>query len=892
MLNAVYLKTEALEYPLGISFTAPRFSWKLEGEAGKYSQHQSAYQILCGDNPENLTEEGCLWDSGKVASDKTDGILCPLKLKSRQRVWWKVRIWDENDQPGAYSEAAFFELGLLNASDWTAKWVNPEGEIHPETRQPASYLRKTFPISEIPIKARLYMTACGMYRAFLNGAAVDTQVLTPGTTQYNKRLQVQTYDITALLRQGENILTVTLGDGWFRGMNGMQRNRNVYGEYIALLGQLELTMSDGSTQRIVTDESWQASQSGPIRFTDFMQGERYDANCAPGDWHGVHIMDLGYEHLIGTNSVPIMERERCSAKLLYADENEAVLDFGQNLSGYVSFTLNGSADTKGRAVTLEHGEALDADGKFTMANLEGGFSPKTPPLLQKVTYIASDEAEQHYKPSFSTFGFRYVKVIGWPGALDPAAFTAIAVYSQLTPSASFSCSNELINQLVKNTLWSQKSNFADVPTDCPQRERAGYTGDAQVFVKTGSILMDSLPFYRKWLADLRATQDETGKISNIAPMQQKKFEYFDGSAGWGDAIIIVPYALYRQYGDEEILRENYDAMRAWVDYELREAKKDHPINLFKWRGYKDCIWDTGKHWGEWLEPGQNMAYLMKRMYLGCPETATAYLFYSCKQLSEIAAILGKSEADEYAAKAEKIRQAYRVCFLPDAYKSKRQCLSVRPIFMGLANDAEAKTLAEHLNDLVVENGYHLNTGFLSTPHICSVLAEYGYWDTAYRLLEQETLPGWLYPVKRGATTIWEKWDGVKEDGSLDSSQNHYSYGAVVGWLFDTVAGIRPTTPGYKQFQIAPHPGGSLTWAEARMDTTNGGICSRWSRKDGRCELTVEIPVNTLAEILLPVKSKDEVIHAPQQAVFEQAPEGISCELGSGQYSFAFRWGKR
>lgn len=903
MLEPICLKTESLENPLGISFSQPRLSWKLKGEAGRNHQRQTAYQILCANDPDKLTEDCCLWDSGKVMSDETTGIACPLKPESRQRIWWKVRAWDEEDRPGVFSEAAGFEMGLLKSSDWSAKWIDPEGEINPEDRQPASYIRKTFTLDQLPRKGRLYMTACGMYRAFLNGRAVDAQVLTPGTTQYDKRLQVQTYDVTELLSEGENVLAVVLGDGWFRGMNGMQRNRNVYGDYISLLGQLELELPDRDPVQIVTDESWKAAQNGPIRFSDFMQGEHYDACMSldgwtePGyddsGWHRVKVRELGFDTLVGANSVPICEQERFAAKLLYCDEQEAVLDFGQNLSGYVSFTLNGNPQIRGRVITLEHGEALDAEGKFTMANLEGGFDSKTPPLLQKVIYTASEKAKQEYRPSFSTFGFRYVKVSGWPGKINPDDFTAHAVYSRIPQTAEFSCSNELVNRLVKNTIWSQKSNFADVPTDCPQRERAGYTGDAQVFVRTGSLLMDSLPFYRKWLTDLRATQQGSGKLSNIAPMQQKELAYFDGSAGWGDAIVIVPYMLYRQYGDTEILRENFAAMKAWVDYELKEAQKVHPINLLRWGKDRSYIWDTGRHWGEWLEPGQTMAYLIKRMYFGCPETATAYMFYSCKLLGEISGFLGfTQEQTYYTQQAQKIREAYRKHFLSEALKSKRQCLAVRPIFMGLADDSEKVQLVQHLNKLVIENGYHLNTGFLSTPYICQVLADNGYLDTAYRLLEQEEMPGWLYPVKRGATTIWEKWDGVKEDGSLDSSQNHYSYGAVVGWLFDSVAGIRPVKPGYKEFSIAPLPGGSITWAKARMDTVHGEIRSEWRMADGQCLLTVDVPVNTRASIVLPISAKEQLNGLPEQVRIEKATGKFTCKLGSGHYSFVFQLEKK
>ena len=845
---------------------------------------------------EALGEDRFLWDSGKVKSDETQDILCPLEIKSRQRIYWTVRAWNEEDEDGSFSNPVWFETGLKDSSDWSAEWINPESVINPAERQPVSYLRRRFMLEKKVKKSRLYMTSCGMYCCLLNGKPVDNQLLTPGTTQYDKRLQVQTYDVTNLLREGENVLAVTLGDGWFRGMNGMQRNRDVYGEYIALLGQLEMTFVDNEKMQIVTDKLWKATQNGPIRFSDYMQGEIYDANMEldgwkeagydDSSWHDVTIINQGYHTLIGSNGVAVLERETLGAKILYRNEQELVLDFGQNISGYVSLIIPSRLMEKGESITLEHGEALDASGQFTMENLESSFDSRTPHLLQKVTYIVSKKQNVIYKPLFSTFGFRYVKVTGCTEGLGAEHFIAHAVYSEVERTAFFRCSSSLLNQLVENTVWSQKSNFVDVPTDCPQRERAGYTGDAQVFVKTGSLLIDSFSFYRKWLADLRATQLENGMLSNIAPMQQKEMAYFDGSAGWGDAIVIVPYMLYRQYGSRKILEENYSAMKSWVEFEFSEAQKAHPLNRLRWRKHKRYIWDTGRHWGEWLEPGQTMKYLLQRMYLGCPETATAYMYYSSRLLGEIGEILGHTQdAALYKTQAKKIRQAYREIFLPKAFHSKRQCLSVRPIFMGLANQEETKKLAKHLNQLVVENGYHLNTGFLSTPYICQVLADNGYTKTAWKLMEQEEMPGWLYPIKKGATTIWEKWDGVKEDGSLDSSQNHYSYGAIVGWLFEEAAGIRPKKAGYKQFVIAPRPGGSLKHVEARMMSVHGEIFSGWKIQGQQCMLSIQVPANTLAEIYLPVNRQEQLLKKPSNVHLSKGEKGLYCQVGSGNYEF-------
>lgn len=895
MLKPYDLKTELLKNPIGIDLQHPQLSWSLAGNEKLKNQKQTAYQIVASKSIEKLFQKDYVWNTGKVISDHICHILYAPILHSRSRIYWCVKVWNQDAEESYFSDPAYFETGLFNETDWMAQWINPENETNPNLRYPASYLRKEFELTDNLKHARLYVTACGLYECYINGKRVGNQLLTPGTTQYNKRLQVQTYDITDYLSAGMNVVGVVLGDGWFRGTNGMARSRNIYGENIALLFQLEMLDINGKTITIVSNNTWKATQEGPIRFNDMQQGETYDDNYRLGEWskafyddskwHTVYPFQWDYSTLIGCNSEPVTEHEEFRPKILTTPNGETVLDFGQNMAGYVAFNMNGSEEIKGRTVTLIHGEELDENGNFTLRHLEPS-SDKTPHMKQEINYTVSVRENQYYKPSFTLFGFRYVLLKNWPYHPQADDFTAYAVYSDATVIGAFSCSDSIINQLVKNTLWSQKSNFVDVPTDCPQRERSGYTGDAQVYVDTGTLLMGSLQFFRKWLGDLRATQETSGKVSNIAPMPDKRFSTFDGSAGWGDAIVIIPYQLYKQYGDTQVLKENYNAMKAWVDYELSESKKSHPFRQLSRNPYKNYLWDTGWHWGEWLEPNQNIITMIKISMFSCPETATAYMYYSCKLLAEISEILGyEDDEKKYKEASQNSRNAYRHNYIRKGINSTRQCLYVRPIILGLLEKDEEQKVADDLNALVIKNNYHINTGFLSTPYICEVLERFGHLDTAYRLLEQKTIPSWLYAITKGASTIWECWDGISEDGKIKGSMNHYAYGVIVAWLFRSVTGIKAPVDGYKKFTIEPKPGGTLTKAEAVYHSINGKIKSKWEYLGENLHIDVEIPINTEAHILLPVKQQERVIEATKGCVIAKMSNGVGCVAGSGIYHF-------
>ena len=831
-MRAQNLKTAHMNTPLGIDQKDPLLTWNCEG-----GERQTAYRVTA------LFDGKEIWNSGKVLSSemsaKYEG-----PAKSRERVTWSVELWDENDKSGEVS-TSWFEYALLDKADWKAKWIDPETEsFDSQKNQPASVLKKVF-FLETTQNARIYATAHGIYTLYINGQQAKENILAPGTSEYWFRMPYQTWDVSSYLVEGENRLEVVLGDGWWRGSNGNTGTRNVFGTDLALLLQLEVNKEI----RLITDESWEASQDGQIRFNDLQLGERVDARMTPQKMHGVKVKDYGYENLLCNNSVPIREKESFSAKLIRTPSGKTVLDFGQNMAGYVSFRLKAR---DGQTIRMTHGEYLDAGGEFSDSNLKT-VGRKGAELHQVVEYTCK-EGWNEYSPTMCIFGFQYVLVetdIGITGE----EFTAHAVYSDLEQTAEFSCDHPLVSRFFHNALWSEKSNFVDIPTDCPQRERSGWTGDAGLFASTGLMMMDAFPVYAKWLCECRVDQYPDGRVFNMSPRRQPKPSFFDslydGSCAWGDASVIVPYTMYKLYGDKQILIDNYEFMKNWLGYCERKAKKSRIRNLFKKNPYKKYTVDTGIQWGEWLEAGVSTAESMKTIiFKGVPEIATAYFAYSSRMMSEIAEVLGRTEdAAHYRELYKNANAAYHNIELPDGrIHSDRQCRYVRPLQMELLTGKEAEQAAADLNDLVIRNDYHLNTGFLTTPHLCSVLAKHGYTETAYRLLLQEDTPGWLYQVKQGATTVWESWEGNTGDTGF-ASLNHYSKGAVVSWMIGGICGINVEK---QKITIAPQPDPLMRHAKACFDAPCGRIESGWKYlEDGRIEYIVVIPSNTEAVFKAP-----------------------------------------
>lgn len=829
-MKAIKLKTERLVNPFGIDIKQPSLSWICQDGIT-----QTAYEI-------ETVSDGCIiWNSGKVSTNKMQVIFGEV-LESKQRVSWKVRLWDEADTVGEWSEEAFFEAGILDAAQFVAKWINPELVSDPCIHMPASYLQTTFK-APLGSQARLYITCHGLYEAYLNGLRVGDFVLAPGSDTYNKKLTYQTYDVTELVKEGKNDVQVILGDGWYRSCSGVDGERNLFGEDIALYFQLEV---DG-VPVCISDEKWQATQDGPIRENDMQQGEIYDARKESlTSWHEVKVQDFQITHFKGSNSVPVVEQERFTGKIMITPNGETVIDYGQNLAGYVEFTVDAK---EGQTLIMTHGESLDENGNFTIENFQDRKRHKEGEIKQRVELICRN-GRNHYKSKFTIWGFRYAK-IETDIDLATATFTSIAVYSNMEQTGSFQCSNEDVNQLVCNSIWSMKSNFCDMPTDCPTRERAAWTGDMGIFIETGLFFADCYPVVRKWLSECRLNQYDDGKLAIIAPPNNPMSQYagmLASSVGWGDASIIVPYTLYKRFNDVRILEENYEMMQGWYGFLENRAKKINEQNTTeKENPYAMYTIDSGVDFGEWCEPGVSaMAAMSKPQY----KVATAYFARSGRMLAEIAEVLGRSEdAAHYRDTAENAAKAFHFVATDNGkIHSDRQAEYVRAIAFDLLSEEEIKAAAAELNGKIIENDYHLNTGFLSTPSLCSVLAEYGYQETAYRLLLQDTMPGWLYEVKKGATSIWETWDGINEKGEVSASLNHYSYGAVCGWLFAGVCGIQVENDRIK---IAPQPHQLLGYAKAVYQSSMGEIVSAWKYEQGQFFYEITVPANAKAEVCLP-----------------------------------------
>lgn len=901
------LRCNYLKNPLGTSLRQPRFNWRLTSDT-KGAQ-QRAYHIQVALRPD-FSE--LLWDTDWVKSDASIQISYQgPALDSMTKYFWRVRIRDQSDTVSEWSKTNHWETGL-QASDWQAKWIEPEKAVDRKAFKPAPYLRKSFTARKELKEARLYITSHGLYEAYLNGKRIGDQVFTPGNTSYTYRLQYQVYDVLDLLQAGENCMGVIVGDGWYRGSINAASTRNAHGEKLALLCQLKITYVDGSHDLICSDEGWKTS-TGPIIKSDFKDGEVYDARLEMGGWNEVGFNDHNWQtvqtagfsnkNLIPSEGSPVRKMETFSpVEIITTPKGETVIDFGQNMAGYAIMTVQGNAGT---TVKLQYSETLDENGNFTLAYLgSGGVMPA---LLQRDEYTLCGKGMEVFEPHFTVHGFRYVWVDGYPGELKAENFTAHAIYSDMGETGKFECSNPKLNQLHQNVLWSQKGNFLDIPTDCPTRERAGWTGDAQIFVHAGSLLMNDAAFYAKWIKDVCAEQYKNGLIRNFVPAAPPEktiwlMNMIEGSAGWGDAVVIIPWALYQMFGDRSILEEVYESMKKWVEYERKNAEKTHWSKKIKpayWfnterRAYQRYIWDTHYHWGEWLEPDVPLSAvakkLIKNIIFSDPIVASAYYAYSCRLLAKTAKVLGKNkDAEEYGALADKCKDAYIKEFInPDGSMtvySEKQTPYVRALALGLCNETLRPKLEEKLIERVEKSNRHLGTGFLSTPFLCDVLSENGRGDLAYAILLQEDNPSWLYAINHGATTVWEDWEGINEKGVPSASLNHYSKGAVVSWFYEFMCGIQldPEYPAYKHFFLKPQPGGGLSYARASFDSMYGKIKSSWEKTEQETKYCFTVPANTRATVML--KNVKTFPQTDEVENYEQIENSVRFELPGGSYEF-------
>ena len=832
-MKAIRLKTEHLFDPIGVDFSSPRLFWNCES-----GNKQTAYQIIAKDDLENV-----LWDNGKTISDSMCVNWGGKPVSAKTKVFWQVRLWDESDTVGDWSKASF-ETGI---DQWKAKWITGNYKVHKKDRYPVDCFRKSFESFNIK-KARLYITACGLYEAKINDKKVGNFILAPGITDYRKRVQYQTYDVTDMLNSGSNTLSVQLADGWYRGSCGAWGIRNQYGTETKLLAQLEITCEDGSVQKIITDDSWDWSNDGPIRFADNKDGEIVDANVT-ATYGGKAKLTSHSVIPTSSNNVFVTEHEKLTAKIIHTPTGKTVLDFGQNIAGYVQFKLNAHV---GQKIKLRFGELLDENGEFTQKNIQLSHKDFVTPR-QEVIYTCR-EGENSYKTTFAIFGFQYVLVES-DARYNAEDFSAISVYSDMERTGYFESSNELLNKFVENTIWSAKNNHADLPTDCPTRERHGWTGDAQIFCLTASYLFDYLPFAEKYLNDVYDWQKKNGKLPQIAPEGGTDFymNAMNGSVGWADAGVLMPYVLWKQYSDTEVLKKYLVGMRRYAKFMQDRCGKWYPTakNTGLHGEERKYLSNAGQAYGEWAEPESVHHMTWKDCAIPHPEVATAYTAHVMDCMAEIERSLGNNtEANSYQKFADHCRKSYQALRKTDGYSldTDRQAQLVRPLAFGLLDEQQTDYAKTRLISALEHFDWRLGTGFLSTPLILDVLTRIEP-ELAYKLLENEEIPGWLSMPKNGATTIWEAWEGPNSKNGGIGSLNHYSKGAMVAWLFETMCGIKVDEKNH--FTITPCPGGHFTYAKAIYNSIYGEVESCWQKTDEGFKYTITVPANCSAEVRLP-----------------------------------------
>ena len=949
------LRCEYLIDPLGIDAGSPRLSWILT--SNQRDDDQTAYQVLVASSADALKgDKGDLWDSGKVVSDASSQIsYAGTALSSRQSCYWKVRAWDREGNPGAWSPVARWQMGLLRPSEWQAKWISAKapavtaitpvtirhatyeattdhrsadvtavlkqqvtnGQLKfvvnnetmgvdpaqnvvkhlvveyeyggrtfkkeiaekqtlmlPEMPSSLQYVRKPFELKSPVQHAVLYATALGLYAVHINGQRVGDHILAPDWTDYRKRVRYQAYDVTTLLKHGDNAIAALLANGWFSGHIGNGGNV-FFGKEPAFLAQLEVTFADGHTEQIVTDDTWKSHDS-PVLSSDFMLGEDYDARLEvngwdkPGldesKWNSVTVRDESSRRLESQVMEPVRDILELKPKTVNQSKSGGwIYDLGQNMVGVVRLKVSAPAGTK---VTLRHAEMLNPDGSLYTKNLRGAPSVDH--------YICKGDGVEVWQPLFSFHGFRYVEISGLTDTPKLDAVTGVVIASDTTRTGAFSCSDPRLNQLQSNIQWGQRGNYISIPTDCPQRdERLGWMGDAQVFIRTATYNADVAAFFTKWLVDVDDGQTAAGSFADVNPNTMGA----NSVPAWGDAGVICPWTIYEVYGDTRILEQHLPAMTKWVEY-LRA----HSTNLIRDK-------DRGNDYGDWLSQGADTP----KELIG-----TAYFAYSTHLLAKSYRALGReAEAKKYEQMFDEIKAAFNKAYVGTngRIKGNTQCVYAMALKFELLPDDLRTKAAQYLEEDIKAKGWHLSTGFVGVSYLLPVLTQAGKADTAYRLLLQDTFPSWLFSVKQGATTIWERWDGwTPEKGFQDpgmNSFNHYSLGSCGEYLFGGIGGIRPASPGFKTIRIEPIIREGLSWAKTSFDSIHGTIATNWKRNGSQLTLEVVVPVNTTATVYIPAKDSASITEGGKPIgqlagvkYLGQENDQARLEIGSGTYQFA------
>ncbi|GLH99547.1 alpha-L-rhamnosidase [Phytohabitans aurantiacus] len=831
------VRFEHHDEPLGIGEPSPRLSWRVTtAEPGWL---QAGYEVRA------LDDAGAVaWTSGRIDSGESHLVPWPgPPLGSRARLAVQVRAWGAATEPTPWSDPHAVEAGLLAPGDWTAEVVAPGWDEEPEGPVPA--FRREFQIERSVRRARLYATAHGVYELWLNGVRVGDHVLAPGWTSYHHRLRYQTYDVTGALRAGGNALGALVAEGWYRGRLGFGGGRrDIWGDRTGLLVQLEVEYEDGSVAVVATDGSWRSAPSATT-LASLYDGETHDARRAhagwaePGfddtAWAAVLSQPLDATRLVAPDGPPVRRTELVEpVAILRTPSGKTIVDFGQNLVGRLRIRPRGPAGTE---VVLRHAEVLE-DGEL-------GVRPLRLVKAEDRYILGGTGDVEEWEPSFTFHGFRYAEVSGWPGELSPADLTAVVCHSDMRRTGWFSCSEPLLERLHDNVVWAMRGNFLDVPTDCPQRdERLGWTGDLQVFAPTASFLYDCAGVLTSWLRDVRAEQlaSPTQTPPLVVP---DVLGWAFPAAAWSDVVTIAPWVLYERYGDLELLRRQYDSMVAWVD---RVAELAGP----------DLIWDRHFQFGDWLDPTAPPEAAADTRTDGAL-VATAYFARSARIVSTVADLLGEEEdAKRYGRLADDVRAAFAREYVTPSGRvasDSQTAYALALRFDLLPDPARRERAGDRLAELVHTRDYHIGTGFVGTPLIADALVDAGQTQVAYRLLLERTCPSFLYPVTMGATTVWERWDSMLPDGSINpgemTSFNHYALGAIADWLHRTVAGLAPAAPGYRRLAVRPRPGGGLTHARAVHETPYGTAAAGWSTLDGELLVSVTVPPNTTAVVELP-----------------------------------------
>ncbi len=864
--------------PVGLDVAVPRFSWQLQSDARNISQ--TAYEIKVTNG------KTAVWSTNKVVSSQS--VMVPYggaALQSAKKYQWQVRVWDQAGKASAWSAPASFVTGFFQKDNWKANWIEADF-VEDSVNRPAQYFRKLFIASKKIASATAFITSHGMYEAQLNGKRIGDAYLTPGWTSYKTRLQYQVYDVTSMINQGANAIGVIVGNGWYRGFLAWGDNKNIYGNKLGVLCQLQITYTDGSTSTVVSDDSWK-SAIGAIKAVEIYHGETYDATAEKqgwstvsyndADWAGVKTATYTYDNLIATYNETVKKHETFSpVKVFTTPKGEKVIDFGQNLVGWVNLKTTGKAGDK---ITIQHAEVLDKEGNFYIENLRAAKAT--------ATFILKGGERESLESHFTFYGFRYIKVEGYSGDLKPEDFTAVSLYSDMPQNGNFTSSNALINQLQHNIQWGQRGNFLDVPTDCPQRdERLGWTGDAQAFSRTASFNFGVNSFFAKWLKDIAADQLPNGSVPFVVPNVLGAGA--SGSTGWADVATIIPWNMYLAYGDKRILEDQYGSMKAWVDFMTKFSKND--------------LWNVGFHFGDWLfyrpfdDNDGSSAVTDKYLIAQC------FYAHSTQLLINAANVLGNTaDVAAYTTLLGKIKAAFLKEYMTANGRlvSGTQTAYVLALNFDMLPEDSRQQAVERLVANIKQYGNHLSTGFLGTPYLCHVLSRFGKTDMAYTLLLQETYPSWLYPVKMGATTIWERWNGIRTDGSFEpasmNSFNHYAYGAIGDWMYRVVAGLDTYLdgPGYQHIKIQPVIGGTLTSASATLKTYYGVAGSSWKLEGDNLVMDVTIPANAHATVHIPASGIDKITEGNQSIadnkgfpVISSSNGVVVIELGSGTYHFS------